>query len=244
MRSFLAGCVVLFAVIMPRPVRATPAQQAALDAALTGFPFTAAEREACARDYSFALGFADLPDSLPLYVGVLKGCVLGERARQRDAEARKLTARAAAATKLVEEQKQEDERRAASAEEARLNAAAETMAAKPAVAQAILSAFLCDSEKARGEKLQAIAKDRKYSAAGGAVDLRRRLELQDELRALDDRIVAVKGSLRSIKRPALACNSAQVMAMGACLWDEEETEDCKAVSAVLARAAKLLDPAD
>jgi hypothetical protein len=121
----------------------------------------------------------------------------------------------------------------------------EATARDPKAAQIILSALLCRAIDDRAGTLNALATDRKYSKIGGAVNLSRRVDLQDELASEDGDIKATRSALAGIGRKALGCKSEVVAALIPCLSDDpgEQPSYCRSPDAtVLVSAAALLAP--
>ncbi len=146
-------------------------------------------------------------------------------------ECRRKAATDAAAAKAKEQERMRVDaaaRATKAAVKARLDAEANAMEDKheaeldllrsnPAVGRLIWSTELCIAQKARTTTLAAIAKERKYSRIGGVVSLKDMKDLQDDLRASDDRIAAAKATLRA--EPAtspLACSAPKVVALWNC----------------------------
>lgn len=216
------------------------------------FPFTETEGQRCESDlWNFRAVEKYGEPSINVHRARFRDCVLRLRQEKVEADRRAQfhAGRLEEGTRKAEQAeaaaaKRHKEAIEAAEQDAKLQDAAQKMADNPTSAQVILSAFLCDSILARSQKSEEIAKDRKYSRVGGAVDLRRRVDLQDELRTQDERIEALRRSLAGIKKRAMGCKDKAVVSTSACMFqgEEDETDACKAISEVLSRAAKILEP--
>jgi hypothetical protein len=138
-----------------------------------------------------------------------------------------------------EDQEEAHNRRRAREEEAR--ELAEKLIEQPEARKIDLSALLCTKLEARREIMGELAKDRKYAAIGGAVNLTRRVKIQDELAGLDDEIRTVRAVLKRYKTTPLSCGDAKVKAVAECM-SEDAPEECTADPRVRAHvlAAKML----
>ena len=114
--------------------------------------------------------------------------------------------------------------------------------ADPKSVRTIWSAELCSAQAARSTALAAIAKERKYARIGGAIDLRRMRDLQDDVRAADDRIEAAKAGLKQVKASPVACKSPKVAHLVECARQVEGGVDIEAgcMTSDLGRLVKLL----
>lgn len=180
---------------------------------------------------------------LRAYRALLESCV--EQVRQTDAAAagrtRAKTEKARAAR--AQEEKNAQEMAARAEHEAKIQAAAQAVTENPKAAQSILSAMLCHDLSDRSRAMGAIAKEKKYSAIGGVIDLSRRAELQDEVASIDDHVGRIRDSLRAAKRTPISCKNAAVAALTSCLAADvdERPPGCGGAEAtVLLEAANIL----
>jgi hypothetical protein len=122
-------------------------------------------------------------------------------------------------------QAQEEEHERRQAREAQARQLAQQLVEKPEARRVDLSSLLCVKLASRQETLGALAKEKKYSAIGGVVNLGRRSQLQDELAGLDDEIRSVRTSLRGYKTTSLGCGDPKVKVISECL-SEDPPESC------------------
>jgi hypothetical protein len=182
-------------------------------------------------------------DTATMYFNQFKRCVLGYRTNAQAREARKRAGELKRAEEEAAAQKQEQERAEAMALDKKIEAAAQAVIDNPKTSQVVLSILLCRRSQDRAETMAALAKDRKYSRIGGAVNLTRRAELQDDLAATDEALKALRLSLRDIKRPPLSCKIGGVALFASCFADDAEDRDpgCSLPEAqVMMRAAAIL----
>lgn len=157
-----------------------------------------------------------------------------EEKKQRQAEQN--------AAKAERERRQREEIAEATALEARLGTLADQLLARPAVVRTLVSALICEQIDVRSDLLAKLAKDKKYSKIGGAVDLSFRAEIQENLAKTDDEIQRLRGTLKAAKATPLGCKDKTVVAALTCLSDEppEECASDTDFGQALSRAATKL----
>lgn len=91
----------------------------------------------------------------------------------------------------------------------------------PRLMRLALSARICRLQDVRAETIGEIAKQRKYSAIGGVVDLNVMHTLQRRLRAVDEFTEADRAEFKHRKARPFGCRSNEVKAINMCIGDSE-----------------------
>jgi hypothetical protein len=124
-----------------------------------------------------------------------------------------------------QEEAQQKDRQGRLAREAQARQLAQQLVDKPEARRVDLSGLLCVKLASRQEVLGTLAKEKKYSAIGGVVNLGRRSQLQDELAGLDDEIRSIRSTLKGYKTTSLGCGDPKVKVISDCL-SEDAPESC------------------
>lgn len=88
-----------------------------------------------------------------------------------------------------------------------------------------LSAELCMVKQDRAKALSELARERKYSRLGGVVRIKTVADLQDAVRAADDRETKAKEQLHLEKFTAVPCSDKTVITFYQCLIAAEQSND-------------------
>jgi hypothetical protein len=201
-----------------------------------GFVYSAAEAKACA----YELGVLQSVKSDAAWSAIWRkkfhACV--EKSRGQNESIRRWAAeqRKAASDEREEARKQQERLD----HEAWIDGEADKVATDPTSRRLVLSALLCDQLSTRQALLAKLAKDKKYAKIGGAVDLGRRSEIQDDLAAADDEIGRLRSVLKADKATPLGCNEKRVEMAIACMSDARPPECPDDAANILVLAARKL----
>jgi hypothetical protein len=121
----------------------------------------------------------------------------------------------------------------------------DTFRANTLAVRATWSSWLCYGKAARDAAMAAIAKEKKYSRIGGVVNLSRLSQLQDDVRAADEKIDQARAGLRQAHAKPFPCSHPGVAAFVECArqWDSENVES-RCTNLDLAGAVRVLSGAD
>lgn len=206
------------------PAQPTPTAQPMLEEA--GFQFTAAERATCSADLLQLQGQQRV-NANPQWIATLRErfqqCVL--RDRTVGAELRERW-KAEAAERQAQQARTEEHQRKVEEERRLEDDLVEKLLADPKGVHALLSADLCWGTRARADVMGELAKDKKYSQIGGAVDTAKRVELQNRLAEVDDYLRVVRAKLKVTKKAPITCSDPGIKLAEPCLDPTSRIDQC------------------
>ncbi len=212
--------------------------------AADGFAFTQDEATQCS---FFLWSYRQMEDSwrsssadLSYRRNQFESCVRRTRAAKISAAKQVDEIRRRSAAEAAAEKEEQRKRQQSLDHEAWIDAEADKVATDPTSRRLVVSALLCDQLSTREALLAKLAKDKKYAKIGGAVDLGRRSEIQDDLAAADDEIRRLRSLLKADKTTALGCSEKRVAMAIACMSDARPPECPEDAANVLVLAARKL----